>query len=274
MLASLLAACITIQHFWDKFVSILFPLLDQFVPKIFLASPKKFYYPKFVCKKIARRRLLWRKFKANPSEHNLSCYKKFCKRVRNIIHAFYANRENSVVDDGSRNSFYNYVNKQLNVKSSFFRLLDDSGVIVSDQRIICDVFNKYFASVHIPDDGNAPNFFHARLNSSICNFVRFDPVFICDLSKRLKPSCSLGVDGIPAIVYKKLADFLCYPLATIFEISFRTGVVPKEWKFLRIYPIFKCGSRLQVSHYRPISRNCAVANLMEHIYLNYVKLFY
>lgn len=169
----------------------------------FFLIHQKIFSPKFVRKKIAHRRLLWRNLKANPCDRNLVRYKKFCKHVRNIIRTFYANRENSVVDDGSRSSFYNYVNKQLHVKSSFFRLMDNSGLIVTDHKTVCDLFNNYFASVHIPDDGNIPTFSGVSINSTMCSSISFDPADICQLSKRLKSSCSLGVDGIPAIVYKK-----------------------------------------------------------------------
>ena len=52
---------------------------------------------------------------------------------------------------------------------------------------------------------------------------------------------------------KKVIHVICYPLCAIFNLSISTGVVPYKMKIAKVAPIFKSGSKEDVSNYRPIS---------------------
>ena len=43
------------------------------------------------------------------------------------------------------------------------------------------------------------------------------------------------------------------PLARVFNLSLKEGVVPFEWKEANIIPLFKKGSRNKSENYRPVS---------------------
>ena len=75
----------------------------------------------------------------------------------------------------------------------------------------------------------------------------------------MKDSKSLGVDGIPP----KL--IISIPLARVFNLSLKEGVVPFEWKDVNIIPLFKKGSRNKSENYRPVSLTSVICKLLERL---------
>lgn len=74
-----------------------------------------------------------------------------------------------------------------------------------------------------------------------------------------------GPDDIPPSLMKNCASTLCQPLLYIFNLSLSVGVFPQFWKISHIVPIFKSGSRKNISNYRGISILPTVAKLFEAI---------
>ena len=50
-----------------------------------------------------------------------------------------------------------------------------------------------------------------------------------------------------------ISNIICTPLSKIFNISVPSGTHPEKLKHAKVVPIFKKGSRLLISNYRPIS---------------------
>ena len=61
--------------------------------------------------------------------------------------------------------------------------------------------------------------------------------------KAMKDNKSPGVDGIPAKLLMETVEQISIPLARVFNLSIKEGVVPFEWKEANIIPLFKKGSR-------------------------------
>ena len=51
----------------------------------------------------------------------------------------------------------------------------------------------------------------------------------------------------------KVVSVICKPLAHICNISFRTCVFPSRMKIAKVIPMFKSGTKTDVTNYRPIS---------------------
>ncbi|RWR98458.1 ORF2-like protein, partial [Dinothrombium tinctorium] len=64
-------------------------------------------------------------------------------------------------------------------------------------------------------------------------------------------------------ILKNCADQLCKPLSIIFNKSLNESVVPKDWKFAIVIPIFKKGDKFELNNYRPISLLSSCSKLME-----------
>ena len=95
--------------------------------------------------------------------------------------------------------------------------------------------------------------------------VNFDPSVVRSFLSKLKPSFSVGPDGLCAYFIKNLSNALCIPLSTIFEVSYRTSQIPSYWSKAIVVPIFKKGNPLDVNNYRPISLCCVSCKTMESI---------
>ena len=66
---------------------------------------------------------------------------------------------------------------------------------------------------------------------------------------------SSDVEDISMGTVAKVVSVICKPLAHICNISFRTGVFPSRMKIAKVIPMFKSGTKTDVTNYRPISLN-------------------
>ena len=74
-----------------------------------------------------------------------------------------------------------------------------------------------------------------------------------------------GPDGIHPKILKYCARNLALPLSLLFDFSYKSGVIPKDWKHANVVPVFKKGSKCKVENYRPISLTCIVMKIFERI---------
>lgn len=66
----------------------------------------------------------------------------------------------------------------------------------------------------------------------------------------------------------KCAKSLALPLHRLFNLSLSTGVFPGRWKTSSITPIFKSGSRMDITNYRGISILATLGKLFESLVTN------
>ena len=68
---------------------------------------------------------------------------------------------------------------------------------------------------------------------------------------------------IPKRILKDFAYILADPVATIFNKSLSTGVVPRIWKEANVIPIPKCNQPESESDTRPISLTPGLSKVLE-----------
>ena len=69
------------------------------------------------------------------------------------------------------------------------------------------------------------------------------PEMVAKKIKAMKDNKSPGVDGILPKLPMKTVEQISIPLARVFNLSLKEGVVPFEWKEANIIPLFKKGLR-------------------------------
>ena len=112
----------------------------------------------------------------------------------------------------------------------------------------------------------------------VTNTVPQPPSQLADISithdEVFQVLCSLitnkasGSDNIGPTLLKNCASSLTYPLHHLFSLSLQTSVIPSEWKYHTIIPIFKADDKSNVKNYRPISLLSNISKVLERIVYN------
>ena len=82
-----------------------------------------------------------------------------------------------------------------------------------------------------------------------------------------------GPNGIDTHILKLLKEDISGHLIEIFNLSFSTGPHPDIFKISKTIPIFKKGSRLLVSNYRPISLLSNLNKILEKLMFTIIYKF-
>ena len=171
----------------------------------------------------------------------------------------------------------------INIKSKNFdhpTCLQIGDANITDPTAICNSFNDYFTS--IADNILAKRKYEGTksyrdflANRLLENFVfkECDEDEIKSIITSLQVSKSSGPNSIPTFILQLLKEHICSPLSKIFNLSFRTGCHPDILKIAKTIPIFKKGSRLQVSNYRPISLLSNLNKILEKLVHSRVYAF-
>ena len=87
----------------------------------------------------------------------------------------------------------------------------------------------------------------------------------------MKDNKSPGEDGIPPKLLKETVEQISIPLARVFNLSLKEGVVPFDWKEANIIPLFKKGLRNKSDNYRPVSLTSMICKLLERLIEDLVR---
>ena len=115
-------------------------------------------------------------------------------------------------------------------------------------------------------EGNASfkDYLPRRLTNSIA-FRPTDKDEIINIISKFKTGKSCGPTSIPVNIFKLIQLEVASPLAKIANLSFETGVQPEKLKMAKVIPIYKKGSKLSTSNYRPISLLSNINKIFETI---------
>jgi hypothetical protein len=150
-------------------------------------------------------------------------------------------------------------------------------VVVNDELEIAEEFSHYFNSVATILDSNIPLSDVSPLSNmstNIPNSFFINPVVPNDISiiiLKLKKS-SYYKDSPPTKILVLAKDYLIEPISMLINCSIVSGIFPDILKYSQITPIYKKGSPLNKSNFRPI---CLLSNLSKIfekcIYVRLVK---
>ena len=105
--------------------------------------------------------------------------------------------------------------------------------------------NGYFSSVFTREDISSlpiPDVKFHEVKSEYLRQLTVTPEIVARKIKAMKDNKSHGVDGIPPKLLMETVEQISIPLARVFTLSLKEGVVPFEWKEANIIPLFKKGS--------------------------------
>ena len=138
---------------------------------------------------------------------------------------------------------------------------------------------KEHGSVHNLINELTSNFYNNfNLNNDVTLLPLSDVDWPCTLSvdcvyqhlRRLNSRKATGPDLIPPLLFKIGAEFLCRPIACIFNASIQSRCFPSRFKHALVCPVPKTSSPT-LRDFRPISLLSPLSKIFERLVLNCVK---
>ena len=132
---------------------------------------------------------------------------------------------------------------------------------------IARFINEYFCSIgpKLAQKHTAPWRFYGDTTEESCPPFTTDFDEVWKLCKEIKSTKSSGIAEIAAKVFKQSFMVIIPQLVYLFNLSFSTGIFPDSWKRATIIPLYKGGSKTEVSNYRPVSLLPLPGKLIEKI---------
>ena len=212
--------------------------------------------------------------------------------TRDEVHKEYKalkNRINSLIYHSRKNYYTKYFNQYsnnikkiwtgikniINIKSKDHNspnCIEVNNELVTDNKDIRNNFNEYFTTFadKILKNNKTPilKTFEKYLPKGNWRTFAFDPctpneVYL--LIEELNPHKGTDPNGIHSDILKLINHLICDTLSKIFNMCITSGKHPSKLKLAHALPIFKKGSRLLVSNYRPISLLSNLNKILEKI---------
>ena len=136
--------------------------------------------------------------------------------------------------------------------------------------------NGYFSSVFTREDISSLPIPYAKFQEVKSDYVGQLIVTREMLAKKIKTmkvNKPLGVDGMPPKLLMETVEQISIPIARVFNLSLKEGVVPFKWKETNIIPLFKKGSRNKSENYRSVSLTSVFDKLLERLIKDHVVDF-
>ena len=225
---------------------------------------------------IKDRHKLYMKYVKHPITYGLA-YKNLRNHVTNQLKVSKTRYYKTKLDNAFGNSkkTWKVINTILSNgkdKKSLIKSIKGNGVVISDNKGICNTMNNFFATVgnnlaqRLPNNAQ-PEAFNAFLRGNYPNkhsFAHTNPTEVKNIINKLKSS-SCGYDQVNTTTIKRASDVLAPTLSMLFNRCLDAGFFPAPLKISKIIPLFKEGDRDNASNYRPISLLSVFAKVLEKI---------
>ena len=142
-----------------------------------------------------------------------------------------------------------------------FLSIEGDGITLNSENL-ASALNEFYVSVNsdIPplDQTSLQAFLPARND-----IPTIQPYEVCHKLRALKIHKAAGSDKIPNRVLKEFAYILAEPIATIFNKSLSSSVVPRIWKDADVIPVPKISQPESESDTRPISLTPGLSKILK-----------
>ena len=252
------------EHAWSIFNSKLFELCNKHIPVITIRS--EFQPPWFdsechnLCRKKERLRT---KYKRTKSDDHYVKFSNCRREFKKLVQAKMRDNLIDIEDDPALipKKFWTYVKSSSN-SHRIPECMNYKSRFRTNRQEQCELFNEFFYRQF-----SSPSLYNIDINfsgDSMSEFIIHQNTVFRILSD-IKTNKAQGPDKIHGKVLKECATSLAYPLSVLFNMCFKSGQLPCDWKTANIVPIFKKGSKTDIENYRPISLTSLVMKVFERI---------
>ena len=257
-----------VEENWQFIHCQILKLINDYVPTKLLHSRSHCPWLSTPLKQLIRKKQrVYNHAKYYNDESKWKEYKELSQKVRNLLrhqHNSYLTNILSTDDLNNQKLFWKYIKNKRKDRVGISTLKSHNGCVVSDSLEKSEILNKQFKSVFtIENTENFPN----KGPSSFPKIgdIEITTVGVYKLLSDCDPWKSQGPDNIHACFLKNTASEMAPMLTHLYQLSLRTGVLPRVWKQAHITPIYKAGDRTDPKNYQPISLTSLICKFMEHI---------
>jgi hypothetical protein len=261
-------SCRSVNDYWSAFYNVLWKLIEAHVPtrKVRRGGQSRSRLPKSVRQLMLAKRKAWRQWKASPNPTTKLSFNHATRQLKQSMRRFLADQENQLLAAGPR-KFFAYVSHQVNQTESNLCLENATGTARSPVDI-CATLNEEFSKNFTSSRNNCNPIYSSSLgkkDAPSISTVSVDVIKVRAAIMRTRSSAA-GPDGIPAIIYKKLAYWLSEPLCTLYQQCMHQDTIPDAWRQAKVVPLYKGkGNKSDPASYRPISLTAVASKLLERI---------
>ena len=263
----LICVCANANELWSCFTAVLTEGIANFVPekKIRSNNIRKIKHPKPIHRLMNKKKKLWQKAKNSKLKKDRERYNESAKQLKTALRTHALLKEKEIINSGDKNKLHKYLRNTRAHSSGATPLKSKTGDLIISPLDIANELNNSFIEMGTLDNGIIPMFHNPVLKTDELDLVYFEELRVFEACATIKPKLSQGPDGIPSIIFKRLAGYLAEPLAMIFNLIMQYGVVPDIWKTAIVIPIYKKGPASSPKNYRPISLTCIGSKMFEKI---------
>ena len=246
---------------WGIFKKKFLLLCDKHIPKIKIKD--SFQPPWFVSDvfRLNKKKEHFRKlFKDTRNPQHYSKFSSLRKKLKALIKE---KMRSNFDDDLSPNTITKKFWSSLKSMSKSYRIPDKmylNDCIRSKPEEIANLFNKHFY-----DQFSDESTYDIDIDFTNDPFgdLEFDEFSIFNILKQINPNKSRGPDNIGGLIIKNCSQSISLPVSILFNIIYRTGIIPTEWKIANIVPVHKKGDKNPINNYRPISLTGIISKIFE-----------
>lgn len=260
----------------DKFIKIIQDKIN-ICTNIVKIKHKNFKRKKWInnrlIKQINERDTMYKQLKRQPNNEQLKTeYKRYCNNLNNLIKKEKNNYFKKKIDCNKNcaknlwsvtNEYCGLYNNKPNIS-----VIQSNGIKITDDCEKANAFNSFFSTIGKTLHSQVPvvskNFPEIRQINSIFLYPT-NAAEITTFIKELKNKKAPGIDGIMPTTLKEITELIAEPLAGIINKAIVEGICPSAFKVAVIKPIYKNGSREEVTNYRPISLITNFAKIFEKV---------
>ena len=254
-----------IDKTYEEFIEAVEEALNASVPKkTVINNSKAPWVTKHVAKLSVKKRRSWDRFKNTRTPRDYEIY----KIDRNIFNeaklSAIRRYENNIIANKkvNRKQYYRYISRNKKYLNNCITLMNDNGILESNEQICADILNDHFSSVFTLGDSLIPNsdtgVYYPEMNR-----ILFTESAVFSKLKNIDISKSHGPDDIPGCILKNCSDIFAPILTKLFNKIYECGTVPSCMKLANVVPIHKKGDRSLKNNYRPVSLTPIIAKIFE-----------
>ena len=270
-----------VNESWDRIKTVLLGIRNECIPFIKKNRTKCKWATRKVIKCRRAKCKAWKTYcrtkesainnqnntKTNELYEKYKVKRDLSKKINNVALKDYESKLANNIKRDSK-SFFSYVNNKKKLVKKIGPLKRPNGDVVEDNVESVNIINEYFSSVFSKEGlNNIPisvKKFSKVISEPLCSINITDKMVLEKLEK-LKINKSPGPDEIhPKLLYE-LRLYITKPLAKLFNLSLKYGVVPEDWRNANVTPLFKKGSKSDVKNYRPVSLTSIPCKILETI---------